>query len=213
MLIRWEPVAGYDGIYEVSDTGQILSLARRKVVRDRTLTFKPRLMKLSPGNDHGHLRVGLTDADGVLTHHWVHRLVATAFCDRNDGQDYVLHGPGGPADNRASQLRWGTAADNHADMVVHGTLPVYVPATHCPNGHEYTPENVWVWAKRNERRCRQCARDAGRRYRVANPKPTRGVVAPPPRPCRSCDKEFTPARRTDAVFCSSNCGRKYRSRC
>ena len=204
MLKRWKPVTGYEGLYEVSDLGEIRSLPR-KVLRSHTRPYETpvRLMTPSPGNDHGHLRVGLTDAHGVVTSHWVHRLVATAFCERQDGQDYVLHGPGGPTDNRASQLRWGTAADNHADMAVHGTLPVYVPATHCPNGHEYTPENTWVWAKRNERRCRQCQRDAGaRHYRK---QPLKGVVPPPPRPCRSCATEFTPLRRSDAVYCSPAC--------
>lgn len=31
--------------------------------------------------------------------------------------------------------------------------------THCPKGHEYTPENVWVNPKTNGRRCRKCARE------------------------------------------------------
>ena len=39
-------------------------------------------------------------------------------------------------------------------------------ATHCSKGHEYTPENTYVYAKRGERHCRTCKRD-GRLLEVA----------------------------------------------
>ncbi len=34
--------------------------------------------------------------------------------------------------------------------------------THCPQGHEYTPENTYV--KNGRRHCRICMREAGRKY-------------------------------------------------
>lgn len=36
--------------------------------------------------------------------------------------------------------------------------------THCPKGHEYTPENTYI-PKSNCKVCRECQRDAVRRYR------------------------------------------------
>lgn len=36
--------------------------------------------------------------------------------------------------------------------------------THCPNGHEYTPENTYVFAD-GRRRCRRCRLDAAKRRR------------------------------------------------
>ena len=38
--------------------------------------------------------------------------------------------------------------------------------THCPQGHEYTPENTIV--KRGKRHCRECARADNREYHARN---------------------------------------------
>jgi len=35
--------------------------------------------------------------------------------------------------------------------------------THCPKGHEYTPENTAIW--KNERKCKICSRERDRRRR------------------------------------------------
>lgn len=44
--------------------------------------------------------------------------------------------------------------------------------THCPQGHEYTPENTYVWTsktthKYTSRACRQCLQAYRRRYQAA----------------------------------------------
>ena len=38
--------------------------------------------------------------------------------------------------------------------------------THCPQGHEYTPENTYYRGKNHSRRCRTCNREKGRRGRT-----------------------------------------------
>lgn len=49
-------------------------------------------------------------------------------------------------------LLLGTPQDNHLDMMLRGRQ--YWSKTHCPHGHEYTPENTFNY--RNKRRCRAC---------------------------------------------------------
>lgn len=50
----------------------------------------------------------------------VHRLVAEAFIPKPDGATMVRHLNGDNADNRASNLAWGTAKDNSEDRKRHG---------------------------------------------------------------------------------------------
>jgi hypothetical protein len=40
---------------------------------------------------------------------------------------------------------------------------INVVKTHCPEGHEYSPENTYM--HRNMRHCKRCRRDAARRWR------------------------------------------------
>lgn len=51
----------------------------------------------------------------------VHRLVAASFLPApKQGQDCVCHRDDNPANNHASNLFWGTRADNNADKVAKG---------------------------------------------------------------------------------------------
>ena len=43
-------------------------------------------------------------------------------------------------------------------------------ATHCPHGHEYTPENTY--RSRGERACKTCRNAQGAQYYRQNPQPT-----------------------------------------
>ncbi len=52
-------------------------------------------------------------------------------------------------------VRRGNARDTHNNL-----------KTHCPQEHEYTPENTYLWNGR--RACRTCRLDAGKRWRVAS---------------------------------------------
>jgi hypothetical protein len=38
--------------------------------------------------------------------------------------------------------------------------------THCPQGHEYSPENTYRCPPKGWRSCRECSREAGRRHRA-----------------------------------------------
>lgn len=120
----WKPVAGFEGIYEVSDHGRVRSLARIVPIVDGASPARRVPAKvLSPGtNSSGYLHVTLFRA-GVRRLRKVHHLVLDAFFGDCPEGCQALHGNAIRNDNRISNLRWGTAKENAADRDMHGNQP------------------------------------------------------------------------------------------
>ena len=150
---QWRPVVGYEGLYEVSNFGRVKSLGRLTRNRNGVVRLKPRILKLRV-KQSGHVTVCLY-RDGKPTNVSVHRAVLIAFVGHpSDGKE-ACHNNGIPSDNRLENLRWDTRKSNKRDEVEHGAN--YQSAkTHCDYGHEFSPENTYLY--RGGRHCRQCAR-------------------------------------------------------
>lgn len=55
-------------------------------------------------------------------------------------------------------------AVTHLENVRRGEQRLFnLRKTHCPKGHEYTPENTYRWGTRPGRSCRACSREYARR--------------------------------------------------
>jgi hypothetical protein len=119
MAEQWLPVKGYEGLYEVSDQGRVKRVEGRVWNRKGYwLTRKEGLRKLGVDSD-GYLIVILSK-EGVSRTKKVHQLVLQAFVgDCPDGLQ-TRHLNGKRNDNRLSNLAWGTAAENMADIERHG---------------------------------------------------------------------------------------------
>ena len=86
---EYRDIVGYDGLYEVSNEGNVKSLAR-DVEWNGTIRHQPECI-LKPADDgRGYLFVNLYK-DGKVKKHIVHRLVAQAFLDNPDGLPQVNH--------------------------------------------------------------------------------------------------------------------------
>jgi hypothetical protein len=95
---------------------------------------------------------------------YAHALVMAAFVGpRPEGMD-TRHLDGNPANNRLTNLAYGTRAENMRDKRRHGRN-VNLNKTHCPQGHPYDETNTYVWPRDGSRHCRTCVREAGRRHR------------------------------------------------
>lgn len=110
---EWRPVAGYEGLYEVSSCGRVRTLGGGKA------RSHGRILKATLGTT-GYLRVSLSAANVSRTKK-VHRLVAEAFLGPAPLRAYVLHQDGNPQNNRVENLRYGDARQNLADAIRHGT--------------------------------------------------------------------------------------------
>ena len=104
----WRPIEDSNG-YEVSNLGRVKSPDSKYRCG--------RVLMPYPKGKWGHVRVKL-GRKGVEV--GVHRLVAIAFLGRPEKGQEVRHLNGLPADNRASNLKWGTSKENKSDTLKHG---------------------------------------------------------------------------------------------
>ena len=101
--VIWKPIKGYEGLYEVSNTGLIRSL--------NCYNYKePRIMHTSLRKD-GYLSVGLSKNNKQITR-TVHRLVAEAFLPNPDNLEMVNHKDENKANNNVDNLEWCSRAYN-----------------------------------------------------------------------------------------------------
>ncbi|HHB2481296.1 TPA: NUMOD4 domain-containing protein [Bacillus cereus] len=104
----WKPVLGFEGLYEISNTGSVKSLER---IRSNGTRFKEFIKKQST-EKMGYNTVTMTDKDGKKRTLKVHRLVAEAFIPMVDGKDIVNHKNGNKTDNVVENLEWCTQLEN-----------------------------------------------------------------------------------------------------
>jgi hypothetical protein len=106
-MIEWKPVKDYEGIYEVSDQGEVRRIKGGKGTRVGTC-LKPKT------SNRGYQEVCLCRSTKKKMH-LVHRLVATAFFGDSDLQ--VNHKNFDKTDNRLSNLEWVTPEENMAHAI------------------------------------------------------------------------------------------------
>jgi len=94
----WRAIDGFPA-YEVSTDGRVRTI---KTGRMRKLQVLP--------NEYIH--VGL-QKDKKDSKHYVHILVATAFCNKDEGCNIVDHINQNRADNNYENLRWTTSSGNN----------------------------------------------------------------------------------------------------
>ena len=104
MIEVFKSITGYEGLYEVSNFGEVRSLNYKH-------TGQMRVMK--PGKDGcGYLYVGLMK-DSKRKFYTVHRLVATAFIENPYNLPEVNHIDEDKTNNVVSNLEWCTRTYNN----------------------------------------------------------------------------------------------------
>lgn len=106
----WKDIEGFEGQYQVSDLGRVMSLV--------TNHGKPQ-RKLKPQHERNYLYVNLSIKDRGHTKD-VHRMVAKAFVPNPDSKPMVNHIDGSKLNNNASNLEWVTCSENHKHAYASG---------------------------------------------------------------------------------------------
>ena len=157
--VNWLPVVGWEGLYEVSDSGQVRSLGKVVVTKRGVVkNYAGRVLRQYP-NHKGHLKVWLI-REGYRSHPYVHSLVLEAFVGPRPTGQQGLHSDDVPSNNHLENLRWGTPSENNYDTVKNGNHK-HANKTHCPRGHKYSLENTYMPPSKINRRCRACTRKYG----------------------------------------------------
>ena len=138
MTCAWLPVVGYEGRYEVSDTGRVRSTDYvgnfTRGGQTFPISYKGQERKLTRNSD-GYFKVNLSFLYGgkPAKRCSVSRLVAEAFLGPCPEGHQVCHNDGDNSNNNLSNLRWGTVLENHADKKRHGTN---FPKEHFGEAHK-----------------------------------------------------------------------------
>jgi hypothetical protein len=110
-MTAWRPVVGYEGLYEVSDIGEVRSAARQGTaggIRAPHLNRKTGYLQLPLWRDNRQVqrRIGV--------------LVLEAFVGPRPPDHECRHVDCDKLNNRLENLAWGTSAENKADTAALG---------------------------------------------------------------------------------------------
>ena len=112
MKKEWKDIKGFEGFYQVSNAGDVRSVAVRRHINGRLHVIK-RVHEMSQyDNGNGYLMVQLK-SNNKVTPVGVHRLVAEAFVPRLvDDNVVVNHKDHNTKNNMAENLEWVTQKEN-----------------------------------------------------------------------------------------------------
>ena len=119
----WKPVKGYEGLYEVSENGDIRSLDRyvkTDILHVKTRLIKGRNIKLNL-KSNGYYTADLCKEGKVRTT-LVHRIVAEAFLPNPHGLRFINHKDSNRANNNVCNLEWVTSSENRMHGIKQGNV-------------------------------------------------------------------------------------------
>lgn len=96
MKEEWQDIAGYEGLYQVSNLGRVKSLNYGRTGKEKIL---------SPGNNWGYQMVSLYK-NGIRKQFKIHRLVAETFIPNPDNFSQINHRDENRKNNRVNNLEW-----------------------------------------------------------------------------------------------------------
>lgn len=121
MSVIWKDVIGFEGFYQVSNTGCVRSVERTVLCSKSRKGFRclrGKLLKTTI-DSLGYCKVTLVDQDRKVV--WkVHRLVAGHFLVKPEGKDVINHIDNDRSNNCVTNLEWCTPKENTNHMHVQG---------------------------------------------------------------------------------------------
>ena len=125
---EWKDIKGYEGYYQVSNTGRVRSLDRtiinkngmEKKLKGKELKFQERKSD-TQGNNY---RWVILYKNRKRETKYIHTLVLIAFKRNRPDGFQTRHKDGNGGNNNVTNLAWGTQSENHQDKLRHGRVPL-----------------------------------------------------------------------------------------
>ena len=106
----WKDIIGFEGLYQISNYGNIKSCKRYVNSRFVKRVVNEKLLSLAKDRD-GYL-MAILCKNGIKKTVKVHRLVANAFIDKIDGKLFVNHIDSNKSNNILNNLEWVSNLEN-----------------------------------------------------------------------------------------------------
>lgn len=160
----WEDVVCFEGLYQVSNFGNVRSVTRLITRSDgKTYLKKGKQLKCFVTNK-GYEYVMLNDFNSKQHLKTVHRLVAQAFVDNTDNLPIVNHKDENKLNNAASNLEWCTHAYNNVYNGVNKRVSRKLKGRQAHNAVRVIDESTGVVYASKQ----QCAKECKLRWNVLN---------------------------------------------
>ena len=117
-MIMWKDIKGFEGLYQISDDGQVKSVGRYKPNHTK-MQYVPECIRSPRINASGYSVVDLYKENKATTI-GVHILVAKAFIDNPENKQTVNHIDGNKLNNNVSNLEWATPREQNLHFYRHG---------------------------------------------------------------------------------------------
>lgn len=120
----WKEVKGYEGLYQISDTGLVRSLHRTVLNKNgKPQNYLGKLLKPDTYKmpNSSYQRVTLSK-EGITKRFLVHRLVAEAFIPNPQNKEHVNHIDNNGLNNSVENLEWCSHSENMLHAQKQGRL-------------------------------------------------------------------------------------------
>lgn len=115
---KWVDIEGYEGLYQVSNTGKIKSIGRMRSNHSKQQWVEEKIKKPRKDPQGYHMTDLYKENKGKTVR--VHRLVALAFIPNPENKPTVNHIDGDRDNNAVENLEWATFAEQNTHFYEKG---------------------------------------------------------------------------------------------